>query len=158
MSNRTEDLLNLKCVIKLYDKICSSVCDKYKITKLELDIIAFLNNNPGRDTASDIVELRMLPKANVSQAVDALIKKEFLIRKQDENDRRRIHLELTKKDNSIIKDIEEVQKNFESILFKGFSDEDRSLYRKMNKRISSNAFDELISITHEETNSKRGDK
>lgn len=65
---------------------------------------------------------------------------------------------MTNKDNLIIKDIEEVQKSFESMLFRDFSKEERSLYRKMNKRISSNAFDELMSITHEETNSKRGER
>ena len=40
---------------------------------MEADIISFLKNNPGKDTAADIVELRMLSKGAVSKTVEALI-------------------------------------------------------------------------------------
>ena len=55
----------------------------------------FLYNNPGKDTAADITELRMLSKGNVSQAVESLIQKGSakdgpLTRL----DRRKIHLSL----------------------------------------------------------------
>lgn len=70
------------------------ICRRHKLTLIETTIISFLYNNPGRDTAADIVELRMLSKGNVSQAVELLIQKSLLKRIPDENDRRRIHLEL----------------------------------------------------------------
>ena len=45
---------------------------------MEIKIISFLYNNPEKDTAADIAELRMLPKRNISKAVESLIKKGFL--------------------------------------------------------------------------------
>ena len=44
---------------------------------------------------ADIVELRMLLKGNVSQAVESLIQKSLLKREQNKEDRRKIHLSLT---------------------------------------------------------------
>ena len=67
------------------------ICNNYQLTIIEATIISFLYNNPGKDTAADIVELRMLSKGNVSQAVESLIQKSLLKREQDKEDRRKIH-------------------------------------------------------------------
>ena len=60
-----------------------SVCLKYHLTIIEADIISFLQHNPGKDTAMDIVELRMLSKGAVSKAVESLIQKGILQRHPD---------------------------------------------------------------------------
>ena len=38
------------------------ICGAYHLTMIEANIISFLYNNPGKDTAGDIVELRMLSR------------------------------------------------------------------------------------------------
>ena len=43
-----------------------------RLTITEGKVISFLYNNPGKDTAADITELRMLSKGNVSQAVESI--------------------------------------------------------------------------------------
>ena len=43
---------------------------------------------------ADIVERRMLPKGNVSAGVETLVQKGLLMRRQDQTDRRKIHLSL----------------------------------------------------------------
>ena len=92
---RTNTLLvNIRRIIKLYDSLLKPVCDQYGLVPIEATIISFLYNNPGRDTAAYIVEFRMLSKSNVSQAVESLIQKSLLLRRQDTEDRRRIHLPL----------------------------------------------------------------
>ena len=52
-----------------------AICEEYRLTLIEATIISFLHNNPAKNTAADIVELRMLSKGNVSQAVESLIQK-----------------------------------------------------------------------------------
>ena len=103
----------------------------------------FLHNNPCKDTASDIVELRMLPKANVSKAVEPLIQKGLLRRTQDAGDRRRVHLILTEDAQKMMPDISTVQEAFVTQLFDGFTSEERELYADMNVRIAKNAVERL---------------
>lgn len=61
-------------------KVGSKPLRGYRLTLIEATIISFLQNNPGKDTAADIVELRMLSKGNVSQAVESLMQKALLRR------------------------------------------------------------------------------
>ena len=80
MGYTTDFLMTLRCVIKFHEGMMKHVCSQYNLSLIEANIIAFLHNNPGKDTAKDIVELRMLSKGNVSQAVESLIQKSLLQR------------------------------------------------------------------------------
>ena len=102
-----------------------------------------LSNNPGRDTAADIVEFRMLSKSNVSQAVECLIQKSLLERRQDTKDRRRIHLSLTPKSKPITDDIETVRNHFRKQIFLGFTEEEEKQFAWFNERIAKNTKIEL---------------
>ena len=104
----------------------------------EAKIISFLHNNPGKDTAADIVELRMLSKGNVSQAVESLIQKSLLEREQDRDDRRKIHLFLTSKTKPITDCVDCLFQQFYKEIFDGFSDEERELFHKINNHIGQN--------------------
>ena len=105
---------------------------------IEATIISFLFNHPGRDTAADIVELRMLSKSNVSQAVESLIQKSLLQRRQDTADRRRIHLLLTAEAAPITAEIEKVRASFHKKIFRGFTEEEQRLFTEFNERIAEN--------------------
>ena len=61
----------------------------------EIDVLLFLANHPGQDTARDAVELRGLSKSQVSQAVEVLTGRGLLARRADGEDRRVVHLEIT---------------------------------------------------------------
>ncbi len=143
MNELPDMLLNITRILKFYDAMRSEVCEKHSLTRLEVDIIAFLKNNPGLDTASDIVEHRMLPKANVSQAVELLIRKKLLVRIRDKSDRRKIHLHLSSGASGIIDDIASMQARFLSSVFSDFSDDEKRQYLTLNTRIGGNALDEL---------------
>ena len=132
-------LSNIRRVIKLYDNMLKPVCDRYNLVPIETTIISFLYNNPGKDTAADIVELRMLAKSNVSQAVENLIQKSLLQRRQDTDDRRRIHLSLTSETKPITDDIEAVREIFRDQIFKGFTEEELKQFARFNERIAANA-------------------
>lgn len=134
----TEWLVNFRHIIKCQDALIKELCDKFLLTKIEGTIITFLYNHPGRDTAGDIVELRMLSKGNVSKAVEALIQKELIQREQDEKDRRKIHLSLLPAAEPMILALEEKQREFSDAIFSGFSKEEKQLFHEMNSRIAEN--------------------
>ena len=68
--NITDLLVLMQRIGKMHEQMLKELCRQYDLSLIEAKIIAFLHNNPTKDTAGDIVELRMLSKGNVSQAVD----------------------------------------------------------------------------------------
>lgn len=137
--NTTDFLTSLRCMMKLYDGMLKAVCEQYQLTLTEARIISFLYNNPGKDTAGDIVELKMLSKGNVSRAVDTLIGKSMLQRRQDEQDRRKIHLTLLAGAAPVTETIEKLRTEFDQELFSGASDEDLKLFLRLHTRLKENA-------------------
>lgn len=134
----TEMLLIMRSTNKLYAQFLRETCKKYQLTVMEANIISFLNNNPELDTAADIVELRMLPKSNVSQGVEGLIQKGLLSRRQDEEDRRKMHLSLTPKAEAVTEEIMQVFQKFRDMLFDGFSAEEMEAFELLNARMMNN--------------------
>ena len=138
MARTTDFLVTIRRIIKLYDNMLKGVCQQYQLSLIEANIISFLYNNPGKDTAGDIVELRMLAKGNVSQAVESLIQKGLLLREQDGADRRRIHLHPTTAAAAITVSLEEGRRQFQAEVFCGLSPGDLELYDRINHRIAEN--------------------
>ena len=137
--NSTHFLVQFRQLNKLYECMLNEICRRHKLTLIETTIISFLYNNPGRDTAADIVELRMLSKGNVSQAVELLIQKSLLKRIPDENDRRRIHLELLPDAIPITNEIDTIKETFRTELFHGFSKEEEEQLEFLNRKLMENA-------------------
>lgn len=138
MSSVTTFMGNLRRIGKLYERMCKPICSRYQLTSIEATIISFLCNNPGKDTAADIVEFRMLSKSNVSNAVESLIQKKLILRKPDEMDRRKIHLSLTAEAKPIVQEIESIFLEFREIIFRGFSQEEQEMFFSFNNRIVEN--------------------
>ena len=143
MAGATDFLMTVHGMVKLHDRMIKMICGKYQLTLIEGKIISFLYNNPEKDTAGDIVELRKLSKGNVSLAVDSLIQKGMLEREQDQKDRRKIHLSLLAKAKPITDLIESTQNEFEKELFRGFSEEERRVYIKLNDRMVENTMNAM---------------
>lgn len=138
MADNSKIWVGFRKSIRLYEEMLKSVCRQYHLTGIEADIISFLQHNPGKDTAMDIVELRMLSKGAVSKAVESLIQKGVLRRHPDGLDRRKIHLELLREADPILESIEEAQQSFRKMIFKGFTESELELYQKFNARIYEN--------------------
>ena len=85
----------LRRINRLYGAMQKPVCQRCGLAPLEATILGFLHDNPTKDTAAEIAECRLLAKGNVSIAVERLIQKGLLQRRQDREDRRKIHLSLT---------------------------------------------------------------
>lgn len=138
MKGYTKFWLMVNRIIKLHEKMLKKVCSQYKLTVIEAEVISFIKNNPGLDTASDIVELRMLSKGAVSKAVESLIRASLLERTPDKSDRRKIHLSLTEKAQPVTRSIDQVHKELWELMFNGFSEEEHRLYEKYRDRLFEN--------------------
>lgn len=66
------------------------LCEKNGLAQTALDILLFLHNNPGRDTAKDICTYRHLKPALVSLYVENLVQSGYLVRETDAHDRQQM--------------------------------------------------------------------
>ena len=140
MNRITDYLTGIRRISKLHESMLKEyVCQEYGLTLAEATVISFLYNNPGRDTAADIVELRMLQKGNVSQAVETLVQKSLVRRQQDAGDRRKIHLSLAEESEPIVRTVEEVNRRFQATVFDGITQEEMQIFSAINLRIMQNA-------------------
>ena len=138
MDNIIDFLINLRRIIQLYESMLKEICKDYQLTLAEATIISFLHNNPGKDTAADIVEFRRMRKSNVSAAVESLYQRGLLDRSQDQEDRRKIHLTLTASASPIVKTIDGLIKEFRGELFCGITEEELNAFFDINKKIKDN--------------------
>lgn len=138
MGGASDFLVSTRRMIKLHENMLRDIGQEYELTLTEATIISFLHNNPGRDTAADIVELRMLQKSNVSQAVETLYRRGYLERKQDMADRRKIHLYLTGQAQPVIGRMDQQWAQFEQEILSGISPQEREVYIRVNEKMQKN--------------------
>ena len=124
---------------RLYDQVMEPVCRNYGITRMELDILLFLANNPCYDTAADIIGRRQLTKSHVSSSVRRLEERGLLGRTFRQGNRKTVHLSLLAGSAPIVKEGRNAQKQYFSEIFKGFSKEEIQKIGGNFIRIAGNA-------------------
>lgn len=124
---------------RTYDTYILEMLDTLNMTKLEIDILGFLANNPDYDTAKDIEMVRQFKKSNISTAVDALIQKGMITKIQDETDRRIMHLKLMEGSSFIVKKIQAVQEAFFQQIFRDISKTEVDQYFSTFMKMIENA-------------------
>lgn len=128
--------------LSAYTKVCRPVCQKYDISQTSLDILVFLADNKGLDTAKDICANTGIKKNLVSMNVEKLVEGEFLKRENDPLDRRVVHLVITSKADPVIEKGREIKKYFKEAFIKDIDEEEYRIYRKCIEKITDN-IDEL---------------
>ena len=125
-------------ILKKYNSMFDDLSKEYKITQAEIDILAFLYNNPEYKYAQQLVDVRGISKAQVSIAIEKLVKKGLLIRKADSQNRRCNILLLTNKSDEIISKIRKIQNQFNGISKKEISEEEMEIFNKLLVKIYIN--------------------
>ena len=103
---------------KLLEKKSEVLVQKYGVRNVELEILLFLYHSSCGDTAKDIVEQKNLSKAHISKSVDNLRAKGFVVLIEDDNDRRKRHIELTQKAEEAAKEMLEVHNDCKRIIMR----------------------------------------
>jgi len=94
---------------KFYTRQFAALLARTGLSMREVDVLLFLANNPGYDTARDVTEFRGLSKSQVSQAVDLLAAENLLRRQPDQADRRIIHLAITSQGEPLARECRRIQ-------------------------------------------------
>ncbi len=81
----------------------------------------------------------MLSKGNVSQAVDSLIRKRYLQRRPDENDRRKVHLSLLPAADPVSAKMQELRSDYEKRLFDGMTEEEHQTFIRLSNKVIENS-------------------
>lgn len=122
----------------LYEQCIHAACTQHGLIKTEMDILLFLHNNPGFDTATDIVKLRHLSKSHVSKSIQSLKERGWLTTFYQDNNRRTIHLKLCKAADAAIADGLQAQNRFASVLLADFTEEEKKQLQALLCRIMNN--------------------
>lgn len=136
-------LLTIRAALKRrYIHEMAQVQNKWQLTGMEVDVILFLGNNPGFDTATDMVQLCQLTKSHVSKAVDHLTELGLISQERDQINRRRVHLRLTDTAQPVLEAGQAAQKRFVDVLTRGLTDKDKEQMKRMLETIARNAVEE----------------
>ena len=127
-----------KCIEKIYYSKCKKIADKHDVSVTEVAILNFLHNNPDSNTAKDFALFAHLSKSSVSEAIDSLTKKGFIVGKQDEADRRYIHLEIQESARQVVEDALIIQQEFVDIVLNDFSKDEAKLLESLLDRVAEN--------------------
>ena len=124
---------------KYHDCRYTSLAAEHGLSMREVDVLLFLANNPGYDTARDITEYRGLSKSQVSQAVDLLAAEGFLLRTPDAADRRIIHLSITEEGLPMAMQAQVIQASCGQQLLAGLTPEQGDLLHSILETVLDNA-------------------
>jgi len=131
---------------ELYQRYMVPVCNSYNLTSMELAILLFLANNPQYDTATDIIEKRHLTKSHVSISIRSLEERGFLKKEYRNGNHRTSHLVLLPASKKVVKEGQKTQKQFLSVLARGFDAAEMNLIKKQLVHVYENVTDELSKI------------
>ncbi len=124
---------------KVMDNLLYDVSKKTDLTVNEIRVLLFLYQNEKCDIASSIVENLMISKSHVSASVENLKNKEYIKKIQDIKDRKKFHIKLTKKAESILTSIAQEQEELREELFDGIDAKEKRQFLKTFSKILKNA-------------------
>ena len=138
MLSEVEFLVEGQQLSKLHDKILAEVSREYGLNKTELLILMFLSDNPQKDTAKEIVECRMLTKSCVSKSIDSLVRQGYLTTREDEEDRRILHLFVQKSAERAVEAGKAARADMSRCINQGISDEEREVFLEIWNKMMRN--------------------
>ena len=113
-----------------YHTAIAPLCASTGLPPAAADILLFLANNPGCETAGEICRMRGMKPALASFHIDRLVSEGYLLRQPVPGDRRKTALVLTAQAQPIVAEGRELQRAFADRLAEGLSAEDLAHFRR----------------------------
>ncbi len=130
IGNAVQMHMHMRAFEEAYAAVLKPLCAELSMPQSALDILLFLANNPGCETAGAICRMRGLKPAIVSFHIDRLVGEGFLQRQPVPGDRRKTALVLTEKAAPVIEQGRRLQKSFADRLTEGLRAEDLAHFRR----------------------------
>lgn len=134
-------LKTMQILKKAYDSMLNEISKKYKLTSNEIKILLFLNKNEETDIAKDIVDILILSKSHVSMSVDNLVNSGYLLRIQDEENKKKQHLKVTNKALDIITYADKKEEEFLNNMYSGITKEEKEIMNNIIEKMYNNIRD-----------------
>ena len=122
----------------LYNRKIESLREEYHLRKIDIDILYFLYKSGEHNTSKDICSLNLFNKGHISQSVDRMVKEELIHTVHDVEDRRCVHLVLTKKAVGIIEQATKLRIQMYNIILQGVTEEEREVLRRVSTKVNEN--------------------
>ena len=119
-----------------YERKMEPVLRQFGLTQMEEDILLFLANNPGHDTAAELVSLRSLAKSQVSTSVERLVRRGYLLRQPEGS---KLHPRLLPAAEEAVRQGQDSQRRFGEAIARDFSPEEQAMLYGTLARMTENA-------------------
>lgn len=127
---------------KTFKDFCAGIMKKYNITKNEVVILIYLSENT-KNTSKDIVDEFLFSKSHVSLSTEQLTSKGYIKKIPDGKVTR---LLVTKKGQKVVNELKKKKEEFDKMIFKDFTKEEKETLDKLYHKILSN----IKNIEHKE--------
>ncbi|MCI6005911.1 MAG: MarR family winged helix-turn-helix transcriptional regulator [Blautia sp.] len=138
MERQIDNLLHGAQFKQLMEDRIAQIREQYGLRKVDVEILYYLSKCGDRNTSKDIKNDTKITKGHISQSVDRLQKMDLLTFVPDENDRRCVHLRLTRKAEQVSRDITGVWNELSSIVFEGVTEEEARVLASVASKIARN--------------------
>ena len=125
-------------ITKKYTSLFEPLLKEYGLTQAEVDVLAFLHNNPEYNHAQDIVDVRGISKGHVSMAVEKLVHKGYLDRQPDPHNRRCNILTINASAKKLVNEIIAIQNTFNQTAYTAVRKEDKAVFHEVLYQIYQN--------------------
>ena len=126
-----------------YDQALDLVAQRWSLTRMELDLLLFLANNPGHNTAAEAVRLRQWTKSHVSAAVHALQDKGLLSAEHPEGNRKTLLLTPLPAAGPALREGQAAQRAFFQSMRRGFTRAEERVLESISEKIARNIRDAI---------------
>ncbi len=126
-----------------YDQALDPVAQRWKLTRMELDLLLFFANNPTHNTAAEAVRLRQWTKSHVSAAVHALQRRGLLSAEHPKGNRKTLLLTPLPAAAPLLLDGQTAQRSFFQAMRRGFSPEEEQVLETISEKIARNIRDTI---------------
>lgn len=138
INDKVETLLYGMQFRHLLHKAYEPVLDKYKLHRIDLLILLYLDSADSHDTAADIMKMEMFTRGHVSQSLARLCRKGLIITQRDARDRRCYHNIMTKDSAVIIDEVKNSASQVKEVLFEGMTEEEKKNFVILSKKVLDN--------------------
>lgn len=130
MTNAYQVYTAARQLLEGYTAAMQPLCRREGLAPNGVDILLFLANNPGLDTARDVCTYRGLKPGIVSFHVEKLVQEGYLLRQPAPGDRRKCRLVCTEKAGPVVQQGRALQETFFRRMTAGLDPQDLAAFRR----------------------------
>ena len=129
---------------KLLEEQSVELRQRYDMKRAELEILYFLSRCGTHNTSTDIHRQLMMNRGHISQAVDNLCRRNYIIAIPDKNDRRYVHYEISDHARELVIEMTKKREAMNQKILRGVPEEKLKVYREVSEMIRANINDLIM--------------